>query len=198
MPNVLIILGHPRSDSYCGALAAEYAIAARDAGAVVERLDVTDLQFDPIADVSYWSGDWDESMLEVDLLKAIDRVRWADRIVLVFPLWWGFIPTLFKGFFDRAFSVPGFGADADEKGRPIGLLKGRRATLVVTHDAPVYWEKWFMRNRGIGIIRRSILGLCGIKTDRILQFGPMYESTDAHRAGWLKRTAQAARADANR
>ena len=39
-PRVLVILGHPRLDSFCGALAGAYEAGARAAGFEVERLDV--------------------------------------------------------------------------------------------------------------------------------------------------------------
>jgi len=45
--NVLIILGHPRTDSLCGALTDAYGKGAREAGTEVHRLDLATLDFDP-------------------------------------------------------------------------------------------------------------------------------------------------------
>ena len=44
--NVLLVLGHPRTDSLCGALCAAYQEGARAAGANVETLVLADLAFD--------------------------------------------------------------------------------------------------------------------------------------------------------
>lgn len=45
--NVLLILGHPRTDSLCGALADAFGKGATEAGAAVRRLDLATLDFDP-------------------------------------------------------------------------------------------------------------------------------------------------------
>ena len=44
---VLVILGHPRKESFCGAIANAYAMGASAAGAEVRLLFVADMQFDP-------------------------------------------------------------------------------------------------------------------------------------------------------
>ncbi len=97
---VLVILGHPRSDSFCGALAQTYAEGARAAGVTVERLDLVDLAFDP----SVRCPAPEDQNLEPDLLRAQSLLRWADHLVFVYPAWWGTFPALLKGFLDRALS----------------------------------------------------------------------------------------------
>jgi len=44
---VLLVLGHPRKDSLCGALADAFAAGARQAGVDLRRLDLRELQFNP-------------------------------------------------------------------------------------------------------------------------------------------------------
>ncbi|HET19631.1 MAG TPA: flavodoxin family protein, partial [Chromatiales bacterium] len=45
---ILIILGHPDSETYCGALEQAYARGADMAGAEVRRLNLGELEFDPL------------------------------------------------------------------------------------------------------------------------------------------------------
>ena len=45
--NVLIILGHLRTDSLCGALTDAYGKGASEAGTEVRRPDLATLDFDP-------------------------------------------------------------------------------------------------------------------------------------------------------
>jgi hypothetical protein len=44
---VLVILGHPRKESFCAAIANAYATGASAAGAEVRLLFVADMQFNP-------------------------------------------------------------------------------------------------------------------------------------------------------
>lgn len=45
---ILVILGHPNKESFNGALAQAYIQGASQAGAEVRRLDLGDLEFDPV------------------------------------------------------------------------------------------------------------------------------------------------------
>jgi putative NADPH-quinone reductase len=128
----------------------------------------------------------------------MDAIRWADRIVWVYPLWWGFMPALLKGFIDQVLAQPDFASTYGKYGMPVGLLGPRRSTLIVTMDAPVSWERLFKRDRGIGVLIHSILKLCGIKVDRTMRIGDMFESTPAHREKALERVEEAGRLEARR
>ena len=56
-----------------------------------------DLRFDPVLREGYQQV----QALEPDLLQAQANILWAEHLVLVYPIWWGGIPALLKGFFDR-------------------------------------------------------------------------------------------------
>ncbi|MEO7675045.1 MAG: NAD(P)H-dependent oxidoreductase, partial [Pyrinomonadaceae bacterium] len=129
---VLIILGHPDKLSLCGALAARYRNGAEKAGAETRLIFLGDLYFDPVLHRGYKEN----HELEPDLLAAQESIKWADHLVWVYPIWWGTMPALLKGFLDRAL-LPGFAF----KYRPNSrwwdkFLTGRSARMIVTMDAP--------------------------------------------------------------
>ena len=94
---ILIILGHPRTGSLCGALACAFGEGAGAAGCEVETLCLGDLSFNP--DVV--EGSPAAQALEPDLERARALIAWADHLVLVFPNWWGTMPARLKGFLNR-------------------------------------------------------------------------------------------------
>ena len=100
---ILLILGTPKRDSLCHALAEAYSNGARGQGHVVRQLPLGELQFDPILR----EGFGQQQTLEPDLLEAQRQIHWAEHLVFVYPVWWGGVPALLKGFFDRTF-LPGF------------------------------------------------------------------------------------------
>ena len=95
---VLVVLGHPCSDSLCAGLATAYADAARAAGAQVRVLRLGSLVFDPLLHAGYRQV----QTLEPDLVAAQQDILWAQHLVWVYPIWWGAMPALLKGFIDRA------------------------------------------------------------------------------------------------
>jgi putative NADPH-quinone reductase len=186
---ILIVLGHPRSDSLCGALTQRYADGAAAAGHTVRMMRLADLRFDPILHGGYQGS----QPLEPDLQAAREAITWADHLVFAYPIWWGAMPALLKGFIDRVF-LPGF-AFKYREGSPFWdrLLSGRSAELLVTMDSPP-WYYWLVnRMPGHHQMRRTILEFSGIKPVRIHSFGSVKTSTPAQREDWLAKAEQRGR-----
>lgn len=179
---ILVILGHPDTNSLNGALADEYARGATLAGASVRRLALGSLAFDPILRYGYKQL----PDTEPDLKWAQESISWAEHLTFVYPVWWAGVPSLLKGFIDRVF-LPGF-AFRYRKGLAYErLLAGRSARLIVTTDAPVWYHKWFLGAPDIRSLRKGTLEFSGIKPVSTTVFGPVRSSTSAIRQGWLDR-----------
>ncbi len=185
---VLVILGHPDRDSFCGALATAYREAAIAAGDAVRRIDLGELQFDPVL----WQGYRQVQPLEPDLQQAQADILWAEHLVFVYPNWWGTMPALLKGFIDRTF-LPGF-AFKYHRDDPFWdrLLAGRSAQLLVTMDTPTWYYRWFFKMPGHEQMRRTILEFCGVKPVRIQVFSPIRSASDAQRSRWLQQVQRLA------
>ena len=182
---VLVILGHPSTDSFCAALAERYVETAIGAGQDVRVLHLAALCFDPVLHEGYKQI----QPLEPDLLKAQADITWAEHLVLVFPVWWGGVPALLKGFLERIL-LPGF-AFSYRKGKafPEKLLSGRSACLLVTMDTPPWYYEWVYHMPGLHQVRKTTLAFCGIRSLKSLTFGPILGSSQARQQGWLDQAA---------
>ncbi len=78
---ILVLLGNPETTSFSGEVATAYENAAREAGHEVMRVNISDMQFDPILHKGYK----EIQQLEPDLLAMQDKWRWADHIVIIYP-----------------------------------------------------------------------------------------------------------------
>ena len=180
---ILLILGTPKRDSLCHALAEAYSSGARGQGHVVRQLRLGELQFDPILR----EGFGQQQTLEPDLLEAQRQIHWAEHLVFVYPVWWGGVPALLKGFFDRTF-LPGFAFKYRNRSQLWDkLLSGRTADLLVTLDTPPWYFRWIYGAPAHRQIVRTILGFCGIKTRRLTEFAPVRPSSEEQRQGWLRK-----------
>ena len=178
---ILVILGHPQKESLCGSLAEVYAEGAIAEGGEVRTLALGDLAFDPIL----WNGYNESQPLEPDLVKAQELIAWADHLVFVYPNWWGSMPALMKGFFDRTL-LPNF-AFKYRQDSPMWdkLLANRTAQLLVTMDTPPWYYRWVFKMPGHEQMKRTILGFCGIKVVKITEFAIVKKSLLAQRQKWL-------------
>lgn len=185
---ILVILGHPQKESLCGSLAEVYTgaiLVPKDsvnaAGGEVRTLALGDLDFDPIL----WNGYKEIQPLEPDLLKAQELITWAEHLVFVYPNWWGTMPALMKGFFDRTL-LPNF-AFKYRQDSPMWdkLLANRTAQLLVTMDTPSWFYRWVFKMPGHEQMKRTILGFCGIKVVKITEFAIVKKSSLDQRQKWL-------------
>lgn len=187
--NVLVILGHPRPESFCGALAEAFCQGASAAGVQLRRLDLSNLDFDP----DLHTPSPNDQPLEVDLCKARELLLWADHLVVVYPTWWGTAPALLKGFLDRVMA-PGFAFQTCEGGTGYqGLLQGRSAQLITTMDTPPLVHRLLYRQPGKNALARATLGFCGIGPVRSLVFGSVKQASGEQRVAWLARAERQGR-----
>lgn len=92
---ILLIQGHPDNSALhlCHALEAAYARGAAAAGHETRRVDVAALDFPILRSQS----EWERGPLPAALAEAQAAIKWAEHLVLVFPLWLGDMPALMKG-----------------------------------------------------------------------------------------------------
>ena len=178
---ILVILGHPAKESFCAALADSYVEGAKAAGNEVQLLSLGNLSFDPALHNGYATI----QELEPDLVAAQAAITWAQHIVFVYPIWWGAMPALLKGFIDRLF-LPGFAFKYREGSQFWDrLLSGRSAHLLVTMDTPPWYFRWVYRMPGHNQMKRTILEFSGIKPVTVSSFGPIKDSQLQKREKWL-------------
>ncbi len=179
---ILIIDGHPDPDEgrFIHALAARYADGALSAGHELRRLKLANLEFPLIRTRRAWEVD-----VAPDTIRhAQESLRWAEHIVILYPLWLGDIPALLKGFLEQVMR-PGF-AFAPGKGRlPDKLLKGRTARIIVTMGMPAIFYRAFYGAHSVRSLERNILKFVGIGPIDHLFIGNV-EGDAAHRTRWLE------------
>ncbi|QRR17185.1 flavodoxin family protein [Burkholderia sp. MS389] len=156
--NVLIVYAHPEPRSLNGALR-DFAVAHLEAAghavqvsdlyamnwkAVLDENDVTDRapddRFDPALDSK---RAFEAGTQRDDIAREQDKLKWADAVILQFPLWWFSMPAIMKGWFERVYAYGfayGVGEHSDTHWGDRygeGMLAGKRAMIVVTTGG---WE----------------------------------------------------------
>lgn len=164
---IVVINGHPSEDSFCEGIAKAYIDSAKENGASVKFINIRKLDFDPILRKDRNA----KQVLEKDLKKAQEDIKWADHLVFIHPVWWGGSPALMKGFLDRAFT-PGFAYDPKNKtlGLPRGLLSSKSAEIILTMGAPSFVYKLYMGKPATKSLKYS-LNYCGIRNIKYTYFG---------------------------
>ena len=180
---ILVILGHPDQKSFNHEIFATY-VKNISRNNEVKTLELGKLKFDPVLRFGYR-----EIMPNDDETKTSrEMLKWADKIVFIYPIWWSSMPSLLKGWLDRVL-VPRF-AYTNEKLGMKGLLNAT-AELWLTCDAPSLYYK-ILNRTPVNLMKNNILKNCGIKVTRIEIFGDTRNSSAEQREKWLARVAERA------
>jgi putative NADPH-quinone reductase len=160
-----------------------YKVGALNAGAEVQEIIVSDLKFNPNLEFGYRK----RTELEPDLLAAQEKIKWAEHLVIIYPLWWGGMPALLKGFFDRTF-LPGFAFQKRENSVWWDkYLIGKSARIITTMDQPA-WYHWLIYGEPAHkALKKMILEFCGIKPVKTTSIGPIRFSKDEFRKKYLEK-----------
>jgi len=178
---ILIVLGHPNKDTFCGSLAESYKKGAIQSSAEVKEIFISDLKFDPILHKGYK----EIQELEPDLVQSQELIKWAEHLVFVYPTWWATMPALLKGFFDRVF-LPGFAFKYRENSPYWDkYLTGKSARVITTMDAPAWYNFLVYGNAGQKAIKRGTLQFCGIKPVKVTTIGGVKAMKKEQLTNWL-------------
>jgi putative NADPH-quinone reductase len=129
-----VLYAHPVPDSFCAAVHAETLQALDGAGWQVDDCDLYAEEFDPRLSRAEREGYHEVGPNLAPVADYVDRLRAAEALVMVFPVWNFGSPAILKGFFDRVF-LPGVSFDiADGKVRP-ALSNIRTVAAATTYGA---------------------------------------------------------------
>lgn len=181
MKKILLINGHPNPDSFCFGLAEAYKRGALAAAAEIKEIVIRDLNFNPNLAHGYQKN----SIIEIDLLECQEKIKWAEHLVWIHPVWWGGLPARTKGFIDRVF-LPGFAFQyRDNSVWWDKLLSGKTAHIITTLDQPSWYYRFFYGRPSVNQLKKSTLEFCGIKPVKVTYVGPIRNSKVGERDKWL-------------
>lgn len=126
----------------------------------VKEIDLYIDEFDPVL---HFDSNQPRRYLheETSTQRYREMIEWSDFLIFIYPIWWSSSPAILKGFIDRVF-VKEF-AYRYKGIRPIGLLRGRKAWIINTHDTPAFYARFFQKDYG-RVFSKQILKMCGIST----------------------------------
>lgn len=178
--NTLVIYTHPNHQSLSYAFLQEVLRGSRDNAAVAEIkvLDLYEEGFDPVLVFNEQKRRRDmhtDPKLEV----YREQLKWADKIVLVYPIWWGRPPAMLMGYIDQMFAS-GF-AYKDKGGMlPEGLLKGKSVVCISVMKGPAHYPLLWLGNAHKILMRKALFNYVGIRKVKFFEFGSMESPRGKH------------------
>lgn len=183
---IYLLLGHPDKSGLCGEIADAYEASAKEAGHEIVRMNIGEMQFDPILHKGYRAM----QELEPDLKKFQEQVQTSHHFVIIHPVWWVGMPAILKGLFDRAW-LPGSAFRYMKM--PSGkrsifwhrLFRGHTARIIIASGtAP--WLVRLLPGNVNAQLKWGILWFAGFKVGTTW-FGPSENVPEPKKQRWLNR-----------
>lgn len=187
----LIVQGHPDSKSFSHAAANAYraGLSSHTSPENIRTIDLAAESFDPVLRFGY------RERMEPDPFITMSQsdLAWADRLVIITPVWWTTFPSVLHGWFERVLT-PGVAYRMNHP-KPQRLLQGKTAALIATSWAPGFYTK-LVPNSPVRLLKKHLLGICGIRLDHAQILGSMDgpKDTPARRARFLEQVQRVAEA----
>ncbi len=181
---IVIIQGHPDPGGkcFCHALEDSYVKGAMEGGHEVKQISTSQLDL-PILRTK-------EEFANKNVPPAIqdcqENIRWAEHLVIIYPLWLGTMPALLKGFFEQVFRYGFAISSGDGDKMPKGLLTGRTSRIIITMGMPALIYRWFFGAHSLKSLERNILKLSGISPIKESLIGCVDSKDNEYRQKWIE------------
>lgn len=143
--NVLIVHAHPEPQSFTAALRDQAVATLQGQGHQVQVSDLYAMHWNPLASAADFTqrdnpdylvyaleqrlGVKSQTLAD-DIQQELDKLLWADLLILNFPMYWFSVPAILKGWIDRVL-VSGV-CYGGKRFYDQGGLAGKRALVTVT------------------------------------------------------------------
>lgn len=126
----LVIYAHPWDGSFNHSVLEQVKDLLENQNKTVDIIDLNKDSFNPVmtaADLKQFAkGDFADPLAK----NYVERLKQADELVFIFPIWWYGEPAILKGFYDKVLLK---GHVYDQVDHNIqGILKVQKATIITT------------------------------------------------------------------
>lgn len=130
----LILLAHPTKGSFCHQISEICLNMANDNDSGTVFRDLYEINFNPVL-TNTEIDNISNNHIESDIRIEQDILVKSKKIIIIYPIWWGGMPAILKGYFDRVFTY-GFAFKSGSI-MPEGLFYDKEVLIFSTHGAPV-------------------------------------------------------------
>jgi putative NADPH-quinone reductase len=118
------------------------------------------------------------------VLRYKKKLEWAERIVMIFPIWWMTMPAMIKGFIDKVI-FPGIAYKMDGNTLRSTLSNMRQVVIISTMNTPADIYRDEFNNSLEGSLIKGTFNKIGIHDIKWISLNMVTQSGDEKRWLWL-------------
>ena len=187
MKRALVLFAHPCAESFSAALHTTIVAQLTAGGWQVDDCDLNAEGFNPVLSAAERRAYHDVGPNIDPVTAYVDRLRAAEALVLVFPVWNFGFPAILKGFFDRVF-LPGVSFRLENGLVTPNLTQIRKLAAVTTYGGS-RMRAFLAGDPPRKVVTRAVWHVCRPEKMDYLALYDMNRATDVQRQRFLDRVA---------
>lgn len=184
---VVIVFNHPYEGSFGNAVLEAVTKGLISANQEADLMHLDKDGFNPVMSKVDLKAFVDHKPIDPQVIDYTTRLKQADHLVFIFPIWWDLMPAMTKGFIDRVLA-PGVAYDHHPRGFGlIPLLKNLKSiTIITTMNKPKIMYSLLIGNLIRKAMLRSVFKTMGYKNLSWISFNRVKLVSQERRVKWLK------------
>jgi NAD(P)H dehydrogenase (quinone) len=188
MTRALVLFAHPCEESLSSTLKETVVSRLAARGWEVDLCDLYAEGFDPVMSAAERRGYLETGANEAPVQGHVDRLRAAQVLVMVYPVWNFGFPAILKGYIDRVF-LPGVSFVLKDGLVAPGLTHIRKLAVVTSYGATPL-RAFLAGNPPKRVITRAVRFVCRPERLRYLALYDMNRVTAAQRQAFVDRVGR--------
>lgn len=182
----VIVFNHPYEESYCNAILESVTKGLEKSTHEVDVINLDKDQFNPRMTSVDLKAFVEHTAVDPQVIGYQERIRTADHLIFIFPIWWDIMPATTKGFIDRVLS-PGLAYDHHPRGFGlVPLLKNLKSIiLITTMNKPAIMYSLLIGNLIRKVMVKSVFKTMGYKNVNWISFTSVKRVSQEKRVKWL-------------
>lgn len=178
---VVIVFDHPygpeasnnqlHNRSFTAALLQATINQLKERGDTIDLIDLHKDNFNPVMDKNDLLNWRTEAYVNQQSQNYFERLKQADEIIMLFPIWWEMMPALTKGFIDKVFAKGQIiKSQTGKRLRRIMLPTDIKVRVLTVAGAPNWAYKIVFGNPLGRMLKRGVFGKMGIRNFKLHLF----------------------------
>ena len=187
--NVVIVFNHPYEGSFCNAILDSVMKGLESANHDIDLIHLDKDGFNPVMTSEDLKAFRDKKPIDTKVLEYKSRLEKADRLIIIFPIWWELMPALTKGFIDKVI-FPGIAFDYTNKSntrmKPL-LNKLKGVTIISTMNTPKVLYRLVFGNAIQKALLRGTFWKLAYSNRKWISFNMVKSVSQQKRENWLSK-----------
>lgn len=178
---ITIVFCHPLTKSFNHQILDSVTRALTDEGREYDVINLYGENFNPVLDSTELANIGSGRPADEKSREYAETLQKSNQVIFIFPIWWGTMPAMLKGFIDKTF-LKGMVYDTTPEGAIMPCLDIEKTTIITTSDS----DSELFGNYIMGYFTPMTLTAVGMNSVKWFNFDHISKKSETQRKQFIE------------